>query len=274
MSTFYMRYRERRRTIRSLLCVGLDPDPERLPEGYPAGPRGLQEHLQHIVEATADLALAYKPNAAFFESMGADGWQILKNTIDFIRSTSPESLVVLDAKRGDLGNTASHYARAVFDELDADAVTLNPYMGRESLEPFLLRKDRAAFVLCLTSNSGARDFQYHGEPPLYQRVAQLCQQWHGESGNLGLVVGATRDPEELTKVRSLAPEMIFLVPGIGSQGGDLNAVLKSAGPDLLINSSRSILYASHKKSGVAEAARKEAMTLSEAMQDYLSALGE
>ena len=269
MSTFYTRYRERRETIKSVLCVGLDPDPTRLPQGYQQSPEGTGQHLKEVIDATADLAVAYKPNAAFFESMGSDGWGLLKDVIQHIRNVAPQALIVLDAKRGDLGNTASHYAAAVFEELDADSVTLNPYMGKESLIPFLEREDRASFVLCLTSNSGAQDFQYHGVPPLYQRVAQFCRQWQEEFGNIGLVVGATRDPEELRTVRSIAPGMIFLVPGVGSQGGDLDQVMQNAGPDVLVNSSRSILFASHNKVDLAEKAKAEAMSLVNKMRPYL-----
>ncbi|MEQ8352021.1 MAG: orotidine-5'-phosphate decarboxylase [Leptospiraceae bacterium] len=269
MSTFYTRYRERREAIRSVLCVGLDPDPHRLPQGYSKDRAGLGAHLKDVIDATADLALSYKPNAAFFESMGSGGWELLAEVIQYIRSRTSNAMVVLDAKRGDLGNTASHYATAAFDELDADAITLNPYMGKESLQPFIDRADRASFILCLTSNSGARDFQYHGDPPLFQRVARLCHEWHEQSGNLGLVVGATRDPGELEKVRTLAPGMIFLVPGVGSQGGDLHQVMKMAGKDVLINSSRSILYASHNKSDLVQKARAEAMSLVEQMRSYL-----
>lgn len=269
MSTFYMRYRERRDSLNSVLCVGLDPDPDRLPEGYARTAQGMGEHLKEVIDATATLAVAYKPNAAFFESMGAPGWNLLSETLNYIRNQAPGSLIVLDAKRGDLGNTASHYAKAVFDELDADAVTLNPYMGRESLEPFLQRKDRAAFVLCLTSNSGARDFQYHGQPPLYLEVARLCRQWHEQSGNLGLVVGATRESGELASVRKQAPGLVFLVPGVGSQGGDLNMVMQTAGKEVLINSSRSILFASHKRDGLKQAAYEEALSLVNAMRNHL-----
>ncbi|MBR31157.1 MAG: orotidine-5'-phosphate decarboxylase [Spirochaetaceae bacterium] len=269
MSTFYTRYRERREAIKSVLCVGLDPDPARLPDGYESGAQGAGDHLRDVVDATHDLAVAYKPNAAFFESMGSAGWELLKDVIQYIRKRAPGALIVLDAKRGDLGNTASHYAAAIFDDLEADSVTLNPYMGKESLIPFLERKDRASFILCLTSNSGARDLQYHGDPPLYQHVARLCRQWHDEFKNLGLVVGATRDPEELSRVRELAPGMIFLVPGVGSQGGDLNEVLRKAGDDVLINSSRSILFASHNRAELPEKCRAEASSLVEKMRPYL-----
>ncbi|MCB1303739.1 MAG: orotidine-5'-phosphate decarboxylase [Leptospiraceae bacterium] len=270
MSTFYTRYRERRERIRSVLCVGLDPDPDQLPGGYDKTDAGLLQHLEDIIESTADVALAYKPNAAFFESRGAGGWGMLHATIEKIRKAAPEALVILDAKRGDLGNTASHYAKAVFDELNADAVTLNPYMGRESLEPFLERSDRCSFVLCLTSNTGARDLQYHGDPPLFERVARLCHEWNQQTNNLGLVVGATRKGSELQRVRELAPDLPFLVPGVGRQGGDLDSVMEMAGKDVLVNSSRSILFASHKRENLVESARQEAQSLLDSMQKYLS----
>lgn len=263
-----MRYRERRKNTRSVLCVGLDPDLDRLPEGYPRTIQGLEEHLKEVILCTHGFAVAYKPNSAFFESWGAAGWEMLKRIVHFIQSES-DCLVILDAKRGDLGNTASHYARAAFDELKADAITLSPYMGRESLEPFLLREKVASFVLCLTSNSGALDFQYHGNPPLYEKVASLCNQWHGTSGNLGLVVGATRDPSELRSIRSLAPDLIFLVPGVGSQGGDLDAVMSVAGPDVLINASRSVLFASHHRRDVPARSSEEAGKLVQSMQKHL-----
>lgn len=224
----------------SLLCVGLDPRPELIPG------RDLLAFNQRIIEDTADLACAYKPNSAFYEAQGLEGLEALQQTINYIHHTT-DVPVILDAKRGDIGSTAEAYAHAAFDVWRADAVTVNPYLGHDSLSPFLKRHDKGVFVLCHTSNPSAGEFQTLsiGDHQLYEIVAQRAVKWNTQ-GNLGLVVGATH-PQELVAVRRIAPHMWLLVPGIGAQGGDLEATLstglRSDGLGLIISASRSITYA-------------------------------
>jgi orotidine-5'-phosphate decarboxylase len=232
----------------SLLCVGLDPDPARMPVSDVAA------FNRAIIEATAEFVCAYKPNLAFYEALGERGLAALRDTLAAI---PPDIPVIADGKRNDIGNTAKAYARALFDELGVDAATVNPYLGGDAVEPFLEREEKAAFILCRTSNPGARDLQDllvtapgGGEArPLFEMVAEMARRWNSR-GNVGLVVGATY-PEELRRVRRLCPEMTFLVPGVGAQGGDVAAVmgngLDKAGRGLIINVSRQVLYASREK---------------------------
>ncbi len=224
---------------RSLLCVGLDPDPALMPVDDVAA------FNRAIIEATSGFVCAYKPNLAFYEALGEEGYAALRETLKAVPSHIP---VIADAKRGDIGNTAKAYARALFDELSFDAATVNPYLGGDALEPFLEYEDKGIIILCRTSNPGARDLQdlvVDGRP-LFERVAEMANGWNSR-GNVGLVVGATY-PEELRRVRQLCPQMTFLVPGVGAQGGDLAAVLASGldanGGGLVINVSRQVLYAS------------------------------
>jgi orotidine-5'-phosphate decarboxylase len=223
----------------SLLCVGLDFDPSKTEEKYRNSPL---EYNRIIIEATKDLACAYKPNAAFYEALGIKGLEALEKTIKLIPS---DTLVILDAKRGDIGNTSKMYAKAAFDILGADAVTVSPYMGEDSVSPFLEFPGKGVFVLCLTSNAGARDFQKLKCPEryLYLEVALKCNAWakaHPEAG-IGLVVVATQ--QEIVAVRGVTP-LPFLVPGVGAQGGDLDCAVKEGnrGGLALINASRSIIY--------------------------------
>lgn len=257
---FFARLEARARQIDSLLCVGLDPQPADLAE--PTAQAALDFCLR-MIEATAELALAYKPNAAFFEVFGAEGWAALKQVI---RAASREAPVVLDAKRGDIASTAEAYARAVFEELGAQALTASPYLGYDSLQPFLSDSRRGVFLLCKTSNPGSLDLQDlalagEGRPlRLYEKVALLAQEWN-ERGNLGLVVGATH-PEALARVRELTPELWMLAPGVGAQGGDLAAALQAGlradGLGLLVPVSRAL-----SRSGDA---RQAAFELVEAMR--------
>ncbi len=223
----------------SLLCVGLDPDPALMPID------DIIKFNREIIEATCDYVCAYKPNLAFYEALGEKGYAALRQTLKAIPDDIP---VIGDAKRGDIGNTARAYARALFDELRFDAATVNPYLGGDAVEPFLEREEKAAFILCRTSNPGARDLQdlrVNGRP-LFEIVAEMAAGWN-RHGNVGLVVGATY-LEELRRLRELCPEMTFLVPGIGAQGGDVTVVmangLDAKGGGLIINSSRQVLYAS------------------------------
>lgn len=215
----------------SLLCVGLDPDPKRIPTGV-----SVKDFLLGVIEATSDLVSCYKPNAAFFERDGAEGWETLREVIAAVPDEIP---VLLDAKRGDVGHTAQAYAEAVFDQLGADAVTVNPYLGVDSIEPFTEREDRHVFVLCRTSNPSAGDLQDSmiGDVRLYERVAELSRTWNSR-GNVGLVVGATY-PEEARRVREICPDQLLLLPGIGAQQGDIDAAVQAAvdanGGGILVN---------------------------------------
>ena len=253
----------------SLLCVGLDPDPSRMP--VDAG-----TFLPAIVEATSDLVCAYKPNLAFYEQMGEGGYAALRAVLQAIPDDIP---VIGDAKRGDIANTAQAYARALFDELGFDAVTVNPYLGGDAVAPFLERAERGVFIVCRTSNPGAGDLQdlpvpgKGGVRPLYVTVAELAKQWNSR-GNVGLVVGATY-PEELRRLRELCPEMLLLLPGIGPQEGDLQRAVR-AGLDadaggIIVNSSRAVLYASD-GADFAQAARREAQALRDAIEAYRRAV--
>jgi orotidine-5'-phosphate decarboxylase len=229
-----------------LLCVGLDPDPDKLPADLAGAADPLLAFGRRIVDATCEFAAAYKPQIAFYSALGAEA--ALAATIAYIRGRAPHALVILDAKRGDIGNTAAAYAREAFERYKADAVTINPYMGEDAVQPFLKDPDRGAILLCRTSNPGAQDFQDLdvGGLPLYRRVAERAAAAWNRHGNLMLVVGATY-PKEMADLRRAHPELTFLVPGIGAQGGDLEAILEAglneAGTGLLISASRSIIYA-------------------------------
>lgn len=256
------------RTQNSLLCVGLDPEPSRFPPRF----RGEDKEIltvhfcKAIIEATAAYACAYKPNIAFFEVLGPNGMHVLQEVIRAVPSNLP---IILDAKRGDIGNTARAYAETLFDIYQCDAVTVSPYLGHDSLTPFLDYKDKGIFVLCRTSNPGARDLQdlrvqtpEGSTRPLYEVVAQRVQSWNG-ADNCGLVVGATY-PQELHDIRALCPNMPILIPGVGTQGGDLQASVRAGvdahGERALISVSRSILYASS-EGDYATAAATQARTI-------------
>jgi orotidine-5'-phosphate decarboxylase len=253
----------------SRLCVGLDPDHERTAKD------DVLALNRAVIEATADLVCCYKPNIAFYEALGAEGAEILRATLRCIPTGIP---VLLDAKRGDIGHTASAYAQALFDGYQADAVTVNPYLGEDALEPFLSRADRGVFIVCRTSNPGARDLQdlqvatESGHESLFLTVARLAAEWN-RSGNAGLVVGATY-PEELVQVRKLCPDMPILIPGVGSQGGALDASVRAADngrPDgFLLSVSRGVMYAGG-AANPADAARREAQRLRDAINRELGA---
>ena len=257
------------RKNKSLLCIGLDPDPERMPDKV-----SIFEFNKAIVEATADLVCAYKLNLAFYEALGNEGLDALKQTVSYIPDDIP---AIGDAKRGDIGNTARAYARSIFDNFNFDATTVNPYLGFDSVEPFIQYREKGVFILCRTSNAGAGDFQdlraeidgsYH---PLFEIVAMKVSQWN-KHGNLGLVVGATY-PEELKLIRQSHPDIPLLIPGIGTQGGDLASAIRygvdSQGEKAIINSSRQIIYASPGKD-FAQAARRAATELRDQINHHRS----
>ncbi|HEX8982240.1 MAG TPA: orotidine-5'-phosphate decarboxylase [Ktedonobacterales bacterium] len=291
-TSFVDALRKRWQTSGSLVCVGLDPELERIPQVARGGRTGLLslsaddqgndvegaliEFTQAIVDATAEVVCAFKPNSAFFEQYGPAGMRALQRLITYIRGRYPDIPVILDAKRSDIGSTSAAYARAAFDAMQADAVTLHPYLGREAIDPFLERADRGALILCRTSNPGAGELQdltttdaSGTARPLYQHVAHAVATTWNTRGNCGLVVGATY-PEELRAVREIVSDMPILVPGIGAQGGDLAGVVQhgrdSSGDGLIISLSRSVLYASN-GADFAEAGRREAERVMNAIND-------
>jgi len=251
----------------TLVCCGLDPDIGKMPAGI-----GVLDFNRAIIEATSDLVSSYKINFAFYEALGADGFNILKQTIAAIPDYIP---AIGDAKRGDIGNTAKAYAKAIFDELDCDATTVSPYLGFDSIEPFIAYKERGVFILCRTSNASAVDFQSlschndTGARYLYEIVAEKAQRWN-TNNNIGLVVGATY-PSELRQIRQAHRDLPILIPGIGAQGGDLERSVRygvdAKGERAIINSSRQILYASSGRD-FAEAARREVASLRERINSF------
>ncbi len=253
----------------SLLCVGLDPDVARFPAHLRERPDGILEFCKAIIDATADLACAFKPQIAYFAALGAEDQ--LEAICRHLRDKHPHIPLVLDAKRGDIGATARQYAREAFDRYGADAVTVNPYMGFDSVEPYMEWEDRGVIVLCRTSNAGGSDLQFLdvGGQPLYQHVARLVADKWNRNGQCALVVGATF-PEELARVRGIVGDMPLLVPGIGAQGGDVAATVKAgrtaAGAGMMINSSRAILYAQPQGAeDFAQAARRVALETRDAI---------
>ncbi|HEY6898076.1 MAG TPA: orotidine-5'-phosphate decarboxylase [Rhodocyclaceae bacterium] len=255
----------------SLLCVGLDPDPAKFPAHLQGKPDAIFEFCKGIVDATADLACSFKPQIAYFAARRAEDQ--LEALIAHIHKKHPGIPVILDAKRGDIGSTAEQYAVEAFERFQADAVTVNPYMGRDSVEPWLAWKDKGVILLCRTSNPGGSDLQFLdvGGEKLYERVARLvASKWNNSTGQCALVVGATF-PAEIARVREIVGDLPLLVPGIGAQGGDIEATLKAgktaAGTGLMINSSRAILYAG-KGEDYAAAARQVALETRDAINRW------
>ena len=251
----------------SLLCVGLDPDPARFPAHLQGRPHAILEFCTQIVDATADLVCCFKPQIAYFAARRAEDQ--LEALIEHIHTRHPGTPVVLDAKRGDIGSTAEQYAVEAFERFKADAITVNPYMGRDSVDPYLAYPDKGVILLCRTSNPGGSDLQFLdvGGLKLYEHVARLVAEEWNASGNCGLVVGATF-PAEIARVRALIGDMPLLVPGIGAQGGDIAATLAAGrsthGAGLMINSSRAILYAGQDEN-FAAAARQAALDTRDAI---------
>jgi orotidine-5'-phosphate decarboxylase len=256
---------------RSLLCVGLDPEPTRFPAGMKDDATRIFEFCARIVDATGELAIAFKPQIAYFAAHRAE--EQLERLMRHLRASFPHVPVILDAKRGDIGSTAEQYAREAFERYGADAVTLSPFMGFDSVQPYLKHAEKGAFLLCRTSNPGGDDLQNQrlasvdGQPLLYEHVARLAQGPWNLNGQLGLVVGATY-PAEIERVRALAPTLPLLIPGVGAQGGDAVATVKAgwrADAPIVVNSSRAILYASSGED-FAEAARREALRTRELLE--------
>ena len=236
---------------RSFLCVGLDTDVKKIPKHLLNTEDPVFEFNKQIVDATHKSAAAYKPNLAFYESLGSSGWISLKKTVNYIRSVTSDIFIIADAKRGDIGNTSAMYAQTFFDTYDFDGVTLAPYMGLDTVSPFLKFKNRWSIILALTSNKSASDFQYikdKNDKPLFENVLETARSW-GSNDQIMFVVGATK-AEALRKIRSIAPDNFLLVPGVGAQGGSLEEVAKYGMNNhcgLLVNSSRGVIYASAEK---------------------------
>jgi orotidine-5'-phosphate decarboxylase len=269
MSAVLQKYEERAEASQSLLCIGLDPAIDLIPERFRAEEWPLFAFNRWIIEQTHTYAAAYKPNMAFYEARGVKGLRELEMTMEYLVDSHPDIVTICDAKRADIGNTNRGYVRSIFDTMGFDAVTLHPYLGREALMPFLEREDKACIILCRTSNPGAGEFQdlVVGGRPLWDAVAaQVSDDWNA-LGNSMLVVGATY-PAEMQRIRATAPTMPFLVPGVGAQGGDVAAVVASGldarGKGLLISSSRSILF-SDDPAAAARALRDEINTAREAV---------
>ena len=260
---------------KSFLCVGLDTDVNKIPEHlFDESEDAVFEFNKAIIDATANLCVAYKPNLAFYESIGIEGWKVLERTVDYIRENYPDQFIIADAKRGDIGNTSAMYALTFFGNMDFDSVTVAPYMGEDSVLPFLTYEGKWVTLLALTSNKGANDFQLMKDKAtgdrLYEKVLKTSLEW-GTDENMMYVVGATK-AEMLTDVRSIVPEHFLLIPGVGAQGGDLQEVAKfglNSTCGLLVNSSRQIIYASSDKN-YAEAAREEAQIVQAEMEEILA----
>ena len=274
--TFIDMLHQAERQHQSMLCVGLDPDPAKFPAHWRGDASKIYDFCAAIIDATADQCIAFKPQIAYFAAHGAEAQ--LERLMAYLRAQAPQVPVILDAKRGDIGSTAEQYAKEAFERYGADAVTLSPFMGRDSVQPYLRYSGKGAFLLCRTSNPGGDDFQNQplaalpGQPRLYEHIAELAQTTWNDNGQLGLVVGATY-PQELARVRALAPTVPLLIPGVGAQGGDATATVRVAwrgsasqttGP-IVVNASRSVLYAD---SGAqfAQAARQEAIALRQSLQ--------
>jgi orotidine-5'-phosphate decarboxylase len=255
----------------SMLCVGLDPEPSRFPGAYKGNANKIYDFCAAIVDATADTVIAFKPQIAYFAAHRAEGQ--LERLMEHMRRAAPNVPIILDAKRGDIGSTAEQYAIEAFERYGADAVTLSPFMGFDSVQPYLKYHDKGAFLLCRTSNKGGDDLQnqrfasIEGQPLLYEHVAKLAQGPWNLNGQLGLVVGATY-PNEIERVRSIAPTLPLLIPGVGAQGGDAVATVRAgwrADAPIIVNSSRAILYASG-SDDFAQAARAEALKTRDLLQ--------
>lgn len=264
---------------KSFLCVGLDTDVNKIPE-FLFDQEGeldpIFEFNKAIIDATADLCVAYKPNIAFYESLGVQGWDVLERTVEYIRANYPDQFIIADAKRGDIGNTSAMYARTFFGAMEFDSVTVAPYMGEDSVTPFLTYEGKWVTLLALTSNKGAFDFQFMEDKEsgerLFEKVLNTSKKW-GDENNMMYVVGATK-AEMLSDIRKIIPNHFLLVPGIGAQGGSLEEVVKYGMNDqcgLLVNSSRAILYASSGED-FAVAARQEALKVQKQMEECLKDL--
>lgn len=273
MKSFSRRLNDLAIETNSRVCIGLDPQPSLMPV------KDTFEFNKRIVESTFDVAAAYKPQMAFYEALGIPGLTALEKSVQYIKDINPDTIIIGDCKRGDIGSTATAYAVAMFDVWDFDAITINVYQGYDAVKPFLQYPERGVFVVCRSSNPSATDFQDlhiadHGGPHLFQEIASAAERWD-QLGNIGLVVGATY-PDEIKLLRDSHPKMPFLIPGIGAQGGDLKqsvtAGLDDVGGGILINSSRGIIYASESPILFAEKAREASVNLRDEINSIIESL--
>lgn len=258
---------------KSFLIVGLDVDLAKIPQHLLELEDPVFEFNKQIIDATKDICVGYKPNTAFFEALGSKGWLSLERTIDYINKTSPDSFTIADAKRGDIGNTSKMYAEAFLKQMNFDSITVAPYMGEDSVTPFLSFKDKWVILLALTSNQGSKDFQLNDSSELYKTVLTTAKKW-ASADEMMYVVGATK-AEMLTDIRATVPDSFLLIPGVGAQGGSLQEVAKyglTKSCGLLVNSSRGIIYAGQ-GGDFAEKAREEALKLQSEMADILAKAG-
>lgn len=256
---------------KSFLCIGLDTDVEKIPDCLKNSTNSIFEFNKAIIDSTHDITLSYKLNSAFYESAGIKGWQAMADTAAYIKQNYPDIFLIADAKRGDIGNTSKMYAKAFFETMNFDAITVAPYMGKDSVAPFLEFEDKWVILLALTSNSGAYDFQFleHNNMKIFEHVLQVSQTW-GNENNMMYVVGATK-ANLLTEIRKTAPNHFLLIPGVGAQGGSLedtciHGLVKDCG--LLVNSSRNIIYAGNTEN-FAQLAREEALKMQRFMENVL-----
>lgn len=256
----------------SLLCIGLDTDQEKIPQHLLKNEDPVFEFNKNIIDTTSDLVCAYKPNIAYYEKDGIEGLKALKKTVEYLQNQYPKIPIICDCKRGDIGSTSLQYAKSLFDYYQFDAVTVNPYLGFDAIEPFSQYKNKGIIVLCKTSNNGASDFQdlLIDNNPLYLKVAEKVIEWNKKYGNFLMVMGATW-PEQIEKVRKMTKDMFFLVPGVGTQGGDLGNTLKFGLTEeksgLIINSSRGIIYAGNDKD-FSQKAREKAKEMVDIINKY------
>jgi orotidine-5'-phosphate decarboxylase len=277
MATFFDQLQRAQRLNHSLLCVGLDPEPAKFPADMQGRPECIFDFCAQIVHATKDLVIAFKPQIAYFAAQGAEDQ--LEALMAYMRTQAPEVPIILDAKRGDIGSTAAQYAVEAFERYGADAVTVSPYMGFDSIEPYLGYANKGVIVLCRTSNPGGADWQNQrladvpGQPRMFEHLAHLAYTEWNTDGQIGLVVGATY-PQEIARVRELAPTLPLLIPGVGAQGGDAAATVKAgwrAHAPIAVNSSRAVLYAAS-SADFAQAARRAALATREALNLALPTL--
>ena len=271
---FYQKVSDAWAKNNSLVCVGLDPDPKRFPDQFTDKKHAIFEFNRAIIDATADLVCAFKPQIAHYAAVGAEDQLLL--SIEYIHQNHPDIPVILDSKRGDIGSTAEKYADEAFRRFEADAVTINPYLGFDSIEPFSRYQDKGVIVLCRTSNPSSASIQnlMVGKQKLYEKIAGMAVSEWNENNNISLVVGAT-NPEELGKIRSIVGDMMLLVPGIGAQGGDTQAAINNGqddqGTGLMVNSSRAVLYASQGPD-FADAARQVTQQMRDEINQYRKVL--
>ncbi|MFN3604130.1 MAG: orotidine-5'-phosphate decarboxylase [Leptonema sp. (in: bacteria)] len=249
MSTFNLRLKQIILQKKHNICIGMDPDPNRLPKGYVKNPYGIYDFLKDVIQYTYTYTIAYKFNLAFYFSLGPPGIEILNQILKelYDKSSTDKKILIADAKIGDIENTAKHYAYAYFEIWNFDAITLNPFMGFDAIKPFLEYSNKGCFILCLTSNPSNKDFEFYGDPPLFKKIAKKIYEWNQINDNLMAVVGATNQKSQLLEIKNILQDIPVLVPGVGAQGGDFRTIKEIFGKLALINIGRGILYSSQER---------------------------